>query len=154
MRNITTSMGVVFVLLCLCLMFPTEIQAPAMVKVTPFSAEKYTGHNAEITLSVVKADITPNTEELTVLVANHSGEYQTYGQIFYLEREESSQWLPVSPLPGTVFEKATVFLPPDKANEEILNIKTYYGRLQPGSYRVVKTFGDTYSSAAFYVREV
>ncbi|NZA38615.1 immunoglobulin-like domain-containing protein [Eubacterium callanderi] len=154
MRNITTSMGIAFVLLCLCLMFPTEIPAPALVRATPFSAEKYTGYNAKITMSVVKADITPNTEELSVLVVNHSGEDQSYGRIFYLEREENSQWLPVSPLPGAAFEKAMVFLPPNTANEETLDIGTYYGSLQPGSYRVIKTFGDAYASGTFYVREV
>lgn len=154
MKKITTSMGIAFVLLCLCLMFPTEIQAPSLIRATAFSAEKYTEYNANITMSVVEADITPDTEELTVLLVNHSGKYQTYGRIFYLEREENGQWLPVPSLPDAAFQEIGILLPPDKANEEILNIKTYYGRLQPGSYRVVKTFGDTYSSAAFYVREV
>lgn len=154
MRNITTSMGIVLVLLCLCLAFPTEIPTPVLVRATPFSAEKYTGYNAKIMMSVVKADITPNTEELTVLMVNHSGEDQTYGRIFYLEREENSQWLPVTPLPDTAFEEIGILLPPDTANEETMDIGTYYGRLQPGSYRVIKTFGDTYASGTFYVREV
>lgn len=153
MRNITTSMGIALVLLCLCLAFPTEIPTPSLVKATSFSLEKYTEDNASIVLSVAEKAITQDAGKLSVYVINHSGEYQTYGRIFYLEREENSQWLPVTPLPDTAFEEIGILLPPDKANEEILNIKTYYGRLQPGIYRVVKTFGDTYSSAVFKVKE-
>lgn len=154
MRKITASMGIALVLLYLCLAFPTEIPTPSLVKATSFSLEKYTEDNASIVLSVAEKAITQDAGKLSVYVINHSGEDQTHGRIFYLEREENSQWLPVSPLPGTAFEKATVFLPPNTANEETLDIGTYYGRLQPGSYRVIKTFGDAYASGTFYVREV
>lgn len=154
MRNITTSMGIALVLLYLCLAFPTEIPTPSLVKATSFSLEKYTEDNASIVLSVAEKAIAQDAGKLSVYMINHSGEYQTYGRLFYLEREENSQWLPVTPLPDTAFEEIGILLPPDTANEETLDIGTYYGRLQPGSYRVIKTFGDTYASGTFYVREV
>lgn len=147
-------MGIALVLLCLCLAFPTEIPTPSLVKTTSFSLEKYTEDNASIVLSVAEKAITQDAGKLSVYMINHSGEDQTYGRIFYLEREENSQWLPVTPLPDTAFEEIGILLPPDTANEETMDIGTYYGRLQPGSYRVIKTFGDTYASGTFYVREV
>lgn len=147
-------MGIALVLLYLCLAFPTEIPTPSLVKATSFSLEKYTEDNASIVLSVAEKAIAQDAGKLSVYMINHSGEYQTYGRLFYLEREENSQWLPVTPLPDTAFEEIGILLPPDTANEETLDIGTYYGRLQPGSYRVIKTFGDTYASGTFYVREV
>ncbi|WP_195270017.1 immunoglobulin-like domain-containing protein [Eubacterium sp. 1001713B170207_170306_E7] len=154
MKKIITSVEIGLVLLCLCLAFPTEIPAPASVPAATFSAEKYIGPSTDLAMTVVSDRITPDTGELTLLLVNHSGEYQTYGRIFYLEREEKGQWLPVTPLPGTAFEEIAIMLPSDKANEETLDIGTCYGSLRPGAYRVVKTFGDTYAIAEFQVTEV
>ena len=90
-------MGIALVLLYLCLAFPTEIPTPSLVKATSFSLEKYTEDNASIVLSVAEKAITQDAGKLSVYVINHSGENQTYGRIFYLEREENSQWLPGVP---------------------------------------------------------
>lgn len=93
----------------------------------------------DVTLSVKEQTITPQTEEITLVYTNNSSKEYIYGEEPHLEMEVDGIWYVIPVLDGVGWNEMGYILSPKDSREDIFTIKTYYGKLEPGNYRIIKT---------------
>ena len=77
------------------------------------------------------------TSEITVLIANNSGEEFTYGEYFSLQKQIDGQWYTMPVRADNVgFQDIAHILPDGESASETYNLDIY-GTLEPGMYRLV-----------------
>lgn len=86
-------------------------------------------------MSMTVQDI--GTSEITVLIANNSGEEFTYGEYFSLQKQIDGQWYTMPVRADNVgFQDIAHILPDGESASETYNLDIY-GTLEPGMYRLV-----------------
>lgn len=93
----------------------------------------------DVTLLVKEKTITPQTEEITLVYTNNSSKEYIYGEEPHLEMEVDGLWYVIPVLDGVGWHEMGYILSPKDSREDIFTIKTYYGKLELGNYRIVKT---------------
>lgn len=77
------------------------------------------------------------TSEITILIANNSGEEFTYGEYFSLQKQIDGQWYTIPVKADNVgFQDIAHILPDGESTSETYNLDLY-GTLEPGIYRLV-----------------
>ena len=77
------------------------------------------------------------TSEITILIANNSGEEFTYGEYFSLQKQIDGQWYTMPVRADNVgFQDIAHILPDGESVSETYNLDIY-GTLEPGMYRLV-----------------
>jgi hypothetical protein len=77
------------------------------------------------------------TSEITILIANNSGEEFTYGEYFSLQKQIDGQWYTMPVRADNVgFQDIAHILPDGESASETYNLDIY-GTLEPGMYRLV-----------------
>ena len=77
------------------------------------------------------------TSEITVLIANNSGEEFTYGEYFSLQKQIDGQWYTMPVRADNIgFQDIAHILPDGESAGETYNLDIY-GTLEPGIYRLV-----------------
>lgn len=86
-------------------------------------------------MSMTVQDI--GTSEITVLIANNSGEEFTYGEYFSLQKQIDGRWYTMPVRADNVgFQDIAHILPGGESASETYNLDIY-GTLEPGMYRLV-----------------
>jgi hypothetical protein len=115
--------------------------------------------NNDVILSIKENSITSETNEITLVYTNRSKAEYLYGGIDYLEVEKDSKWYALPSKEGTEWHMVAYTLKPDGIAESSFSIKTYYGDLAKGKYRIIKTLSqfdntkiESYTVAEFTVK--
>ena len=99
-----------------------------------FDADELCAEDTE-GVSMTVEDI--GTSEITILIANNSGEEFTYGEYFSLQKQIDGQWYTMPVRADNVgFQDIAHILPDGESVSETYNLDIY-GTLEPGMYRLV-----------------
>ena len=114
--------------------FPNAGRLSAYHTIFLLKADEQTAESPE-GLTMTVEDI--GTSEITVLIANNSGEEFTYGEYFSLQKQIDGQWyaMPVRAY-NIGFQDIAHILPDGESASETYNLDIY-GTLEPGIYRLV-----------------
>lgn len=75
---------------------------------------------------------------MTLVNGNRNRKTYVYSEDFYLERKIKDDWYIVVPPEEVHFEEKLYELPPDGQKSFSCDVKSIYGTLEPGTYRIVK----------------
>jgi len=93
----------------------------------------------DVALSIKEENIVKNTESITLIYTNFSDKEYIYGKEPHLEIEVDDIWYVVPTLETAAWDEMAYILSPNDIREDVFPIKEYYGELNEGSYRIVKT---------------
>ncbi len=96
----------------------------------------------DVVLSIKEKQITTKTEELTLIYTNNSKTEYLYGGVDYLEIENDGVWYSVPSKENVQWNNVAYSIPPSGVSESKFPIKTHYGDLDSGKYRVIKKIGE------------
>ena len=97
--------------------------------------------NKDVILSIKENRITSDIEEITLIYTNQSETEYFYGGIDYLEIYIDGIWYSIPTKNNTQWHMLAYKLPPNCQVESCFSIKTYYGSIDSGKYRIIKTLG-------------
>jgi hypothetical protein len=108
---------------------------------------------AEISITVKEGAVGRQAESVMLTIKNLSDEEFYYGAAFEFEKQIDGLWYAYPPEEEIMFIEVLYILEPYASAEETIILYTFYGELEPGTYRVVKSFGteDGTSGVAFGV---
>ena len=104
---------------------------------SPYSNEQELG---EISMIVRDESVRPQTEVITLVIQNLSGKTFEYGAPYVIEKQVDGLWYSYPPEEDIGFIMILYILEPNTTAEETIILYSFYGRLEPGKYRVVKSF--------------
>lgn len=110
-------------------------------EVSPYGSEEELNPSADLKISLsTEKDL--NLKELTFLIENNSNkEYQYATDYFEIEAEQSGTWYQLNQLNDfTKSNETASILKPDGRLALKIDIKSYYGELPAGHYRLIKPF--------------
>lgn len=107
-------------------------------EVTPSGAQ----NGADIVMAVKEQAVAGDVESVTLTIANASDKAYAYGAPWTLEAEKNGAWNVVEPLGPMVWIEILYMIAPGESHDDGLTINRFYGTLDAGQYRVVKTFTD------------
>ncbi len=82
----------------------------------------------------------PQTETVMLVIQNLSGKKFEYGASYEIEKQIDGVWYSYPPEEDIGFIMILYMLEPNATAEETIILYSFYGRLKPGIYRVVKSF--------------
>lgn len=82
----------------------------------------------------------PQTETVILVIQNLSGKTFEYGATYEIEKQIDGVWYSYPPEEDIGFIMILYILEPNTTAEETIILYSFYGRLEPGNYRVVKLF--------------
>lgn len=94
--------------------------------------------NEEIIIEIDE-EVNKDTEIINVKLFNNSEKEYTYGKDHHLEKIIDNEWYVVSLLDNAVWEDIGLVSPAKSCSEIEFNIKFFYGKLDSGKYRIVKS---------------
>jgi hypothetical protein len=94
--------------------------------------------NNDILLSIKDNSITPETKEITLVFKNKSKVEYIYGGVDYLEKEIDGKWYSLPSKENVQWDMLAYKLKAEAVAESNFSIKTYYGDLTKGKYRIIK----------------
>ncbi len=114
--------------------FPNAGRLSAYHTIFLLKADEQTTESPEC-LTMTVEDI--GTSEITVRIANNSGEEFSYGEYFSLQKQIDGQWYTIPVKADNVgFQDIAHILPDGESVSETYNLDIY-GTLEPGTYRLV-----------------
>ena len=114
--------------------FPNAGRLSAYHTIFLLKADEQTAESPE-GLTMTVEDI--GTSEITVRIANNSGEEFSYGEYFSLQKQIDGQWYTIPVRADNVgFQDIAHILPDGESASETYNLDLY-GTLEPGIYRLV-----------------
>lgn len=129
-----------------------EIDVSSLKKSTYDSSQQ----SKDVTLAVKEKNITPEVEVITLVFNNLSSKEYIYGEEPHLEMNAGGVWYVVPTLDNIGWNDIGYILSPNKAREAALSIKNNYGKLNSGSYRLIKKLfsngKEIFSIAEFEIR--
>lgn len=98
--------------------------------------------SSAINLSIKEESLTP--DGLTLIIKNNSEQEYTYGDDYLLYVKEGYTWQLVDTiLEDYGFDAIGHIASKNQSHEQVINWKWLYGSLNPGEYRLEKTFLDS-----------
>lgn len=97
-------------------------------------------NDAGIVMRIVDETVTTRTDSVTIAYSNHTDTEVVFGKEPHLEIENEGSWYVVPVKEDAAWEEIAYILPPGESEEKEFALKSYYGTLDPGHYRIVKTF--------------
>lgn len=94
----------------------------------------------EISMIVRDETVGPQAETVTLVIQNLSGNTFEYGAPYEIEKQIDGVWYSYPPEEDIGFIMILYMLEPNTTAEETIILYSFYGRLEPGKYRVVKSF--------------
>ena len=114
--------------------FPNAGRLSSYNTIFLLKADEQTAESSE-GLTMTVEDI--GTSEITVRIANNSGEEFSYGEYFSLQKQIDGQWYTIPVREDNVgFQDIAHILPNGESASETYNLNIY-GTLEPGTYRLV-----------------
>ena len=114
--------------------FPNAGRLSSYHTIFLLKADEQTAESPE-GLTMTVEDI--GTSEITVRIANNSGEEFSYGEYFSLQKQIDGQWYTIPVREDNVgFQDIAHILPDGESTSETYNLDIY-GTLEPGTYRLV-----------------
>lgn len=104
---------------------------------SPYSADEQT---ADISVVMAPSEIDKDAESATLVITNLSDNEYIFGAPYALEIERDGAWFVYPPKEELAWIDIAYILEPGGSNEETISIKSLYGTLESGTYRVAKTF--------------
>ncbi len=104
---------------------------------SPYGSEQ---KSDDIEMTVNEQTVSTDVDTLTLTIRNQSDTEYTYGVMSQIETEIDGVWYVVPPKEEIMWIAIACILEPGGTNEESVTIKDFYGNLEKGHYRVVKTF--------------
>jgi hypothetical protein len=129
----------VLLLLTLCLMLTAAACSTPTLEKSPYEAEQ---KSTDIEMTVNEQTVAGNAESVSLTIKNASDKEYTYGAASTLEVEKDGTWYVVEPKEDIFWIEIAYIIAPGETNEESVTLNEYYGTLESGSYRIVKTFTD------------
>lgn len=106
---------------------------------SPYGAEQ---KNTDIQMTVDEQAVAGDAESVTLTITNTSDKEYTYGAASAIEAEQDGEWYVVEPKEELFWIAIAYIIAPGETNEEGVTLNEFYGPLEPGNYRIVKTFTD------------
>lgn len=110
-----------------------------------------------VTLSVKEGVIDTKSESITLVYTNISDKEYTFGKEPHLEVKANKEWYVVKTLENVGWDDIGYILAKKNICEEVLPLKDYYGSLNVGNYRIIKTLYSNgepiYSFAEFKIED-
>lgn len=133
-----------FMLLALVLMLAAAAcQPPHLVDAPSADTEplvKPVQSSGDIQMAVKEQAVKGDVASVTLTITNASDKEYTYGAMSAIETQKDGAWEEVKPVADLMWIEIAYVIAPDESNEEKVTIKANYGTLEPGNYRIVKTF--------------
>ena len=98
--------------------------------------------DGDVTLSI-KEDSLTNTGA-TLLLKNNSDKTYSYGNPFWIEKEQNGKWYKLETIEETAFTLPAYEIKSGEVKELNLDWKDIYGKLTSGTYRIVKSISYQY----------
>ncbi|MDV3429645.1 MAG: hypothetical protein LIR50_22055 [Bacillota bacterium] len=121
------------------------------------SAYDASNQSKDVTLTIKEKVITSETDSISLILSNISDKQYIFGEQPILEVKSDGAWQVVPYLKTAAWDDIAYILPPGKCRELKFSMKDNYGRLNKGSYRVIKELSsekgeNTFSAAEFEVK--
>ena len=126
--------------LCAALLIIAAIWSTAQTKSlerSPYGAER---ELSEISMTVREGTVGPQAETVTLVIKNLSGKRFDYGAPYEIEKLKGGVWYSYPPEEDMAFIMILYMIEPNGTVEEAISLYSFYGALEPGTYRVVKSF--------------
>lgn len=108
---------------------------PFTIRQDPRTVEVDTD-NEEVTLQLVRLDLSPGAQTITVKLKNNGVTTAQHSEIFTIERQVGERWMPYSSK-GLPHVLLAVLLDGGGEREHTYDLTTYYGDLPNGNYRLL-----------------
>lgn len=109
-----------------------------------------------IVMRVVDETVTSQTDSVTVEYTNNTDTQFAFGEEPHLEIKKDGGWYVVPVSKDAAWVDIAYMLSPNTSDEKAFSLKAFYGDLEPGQYRIVKTFfadgGDVAAAAEFDIQ--
>ena len=96
--------------------------------------------DAGIVMRIVDETVTTETDSVMIEYINNTDTEIAFGKEPHLEIESEGSRYVVPVKEDAAWEDIGYILPPNGSDEKDFSLKFYYGNLNPGHYRIVKTF--------------
>jgi hypothetical protein len=96
--------------------------------------------DAGIAMRIADKMLTTETDSLMIEYINNTDIEVTYGEEPHLEIESNGSWYVVPIKEDAAWEDIGYILLPNESDEKEFSLKFYYENLNPGHYRIIKTF--------------
>lgn len=114
--------------------------------------------NKDVILLIKEKSITSETEEITLVYKNRSKIEYIYGGVDHLEKEIDGKWYSLPSKENAAWDMLAYILQPECTTESKFPIKTCYGVLKKGKYRIIKnlsqfdnTKNESYAAVEFTI---
>ena len=104
---------------------------------SPYGAEN---ELSEISMTVKEAVVEAQADTVTLVIKNLSGKLFDFGAPYELETQIDDVWYTYPPKEEMAFIMILYTLEPYGMAEEPISLYNFFGTLEPGTYRVVKSF--------------
>jgi hypothetical protein len=94
----------------------------------------------DISMTVREGTVGRQAESVALTITNLSGKEYMFGAPFELEKEIDGVWHQCPPKEEMAFIMIAYILEPHGMAEEAITLHSFFGVLEPGTYRVVKSF--------------
>ncbi len=109
----------------------------------------------EVTMELEDATVATGTDTLNIHFANSSDTEYSFGMEPHLDVEVNGVWYVVPTVEGAAWEEIAFILPAGEGSDMEFPLKTFYGDLPAGHYRIVKPLyaqnGNTFAIAEFKI---
>jgi len=106
-----------------------------------FASDKTYNHDVKnVTIEVLKDSIT--NKSLVILITDNNKDHYGWGKAFKIQRKENEEWKDLMPIRDLVFEEIAYSLDSNNQLKQVIDIEKYYGKLNEGIYRIVKSVYD------------
>lgn len=96
--------------------------------------------DAGIVMSITDESVTTETDTVMIEYINNTDTEVVFGEEPYLEIESEGSWYVVPIKEDVAWVAIGYILPPGGSDEKEFSLKFYYENLDPGHYRIIKTF--------------
>lgn len=131
---------VVFLLLVASLVLVAACGMSPQLDPSSYGAEQ---ENMDIQMSVVENSVVSDAESVSLAISNESDKEYTYSAASTLEVKQDGAWYVVEPKETIMWIEIAFVIQPGEIKEENVTLNEFYGTLEPGSYRIVKSFNDS-----------
>lgn len=93
-----------------------------------------------IVMRITDETVTTKTDSVTIEYINNTDTEVMFGEEPHLEIESNGRWYAVPVKEDAAWVDIGYILPPNGSDEKEFSLKFYYKNLNPGHYRIIKTF--------------
>ena len=125
------------------------------LEVSPYDATK---QSADVSMKAKEYFLDTRVEKIPFNIINNSNQEYTFGIEPLIEIEVDGTWYLMPMVEGVAWNDIGYILQANQTLEDVLDVKTYYGKLAEGKYRSVKRFFpepgvETFAIAEFEVTD-